>query len=710
MSLSELDTTIFFLINRDLRNSFFDVLMPLITTKAYLFFMPFFLWLFWKDRKKAVITLAIALASVLISDWFSFILKNYFERVRPCNALAGVRELVGCGKSFSIPSNHAVNAFAFATPFYVMFKNRVRVAFIAISLTVGFSRVYVGVHYPADVLAGSVFGILMAMSVIKLYTWSSERYKTEPYTTILLIFLLSLSLFRIYYIQNGPFDLSPDETHYWEWSRRLDLSYYSKGPMIAYLIYLGTSVFGDSAFGIRIMAVILSTLSSIFIYILGKDMYDKKTGLWSAILLQIIPLFSTFGVIFTIDSPFIFFWILSLYFFWKAISYQLSEIKSQETTPPSPPLTKGGNGGVNNSDLPDKAFWVNSKLNSNSSLIYWLLLGLSIGLGLLTKYTMAFFYICAFLFFISSKERRSLLLSRGPYIAFLISIMLFSPVILWNADHGWVTLKHTAGQAHLAQGLALSFQSFLEFFGSQFLVITPLLLILIAFSVWKVRRNFKGMLLFWFSVPVIVFFILKSAQGKVQANWALPGYITGIVAFSSLYLMDFRSVKKVGKIVLITALLLSFIVSAASYYPSAFLVPAEIDPSLRLLGGRLVEVTRIHDEMSASRPVFIFSDKYQISSELAFYVKDHPVTYCINLGRRMNQYDLWPGFDNLIHYDAVFVRSGDVRIPEKVASAFQKVEKKVFTAYTKKHVKIRDYSIFMCYGFKGLIENIPEKY
>jgi len=114
--------------------------------------------------------------------------------------------------------------------------------------------------------------------------------------------------------------------------------------------------------------------------------------------------------------------------------------------------------------------------------------------------------------------------------------------------------------------------------------------------------------------------------------------------------------------------------------------------------------------MSASRPVFIFSDKYQISSELAFYVKDHPVTYCVNLGRRMNQYDLWPGFNNLIHYDALFVRSGDVRIPEKVASAFQKVEKKVFTAYTKKHVRIRDYSIFMCYDFKGLTEDIPEKY
>ena len=75
------------------------------------------------------------------------------------------------------------------------------------------------------------------------------------------------------------------------------------------------------------------------------------------------------------------------------------------------------------------------------------------------------------------------------------------------------------------------------------------------------------------------------------------------------------------------------------------------------------EVSTIYEQMSSRRPVFIFSDKYQVSSELAFYVKGHPVTYCINLGRRMNQYDFWPGFDNLLHYDAIFVRTGDGRIP-----------------------------------------------
>jgi undecaprenyl-diphosphatase len=122
------------------------------------------------------------------------------------------------------------------------------------------------------------------------------------------------------------------------------------------------------------------------------------------------------------------------------------------------------------------------------------------------------------------------------------------------------------------------------------------------------------------------------------------------------------------------------------------------------------EVSEVYEEMSDTHPVFIFSDRYQISSELAFYVKGHPITYCVNLGRRMNQYDLWPGFADRVGHNAIFVRSGDADIPERIASAFGKVEKRVFTAYTKKHAKIRDYSLFLCYDFKGLPEEKPGRF
>jgi len=401
-------------------------------------------------------------------------------------------------------------------------------------------------------------------------------------------------------------------------------------------------------------------------------------------LIQLIPLFSTFGIIFTIDSPFIFFWILSLFFFWEAINSQESGVRS--SCPPTPPH-RGGRA---------------------REEVYWLLLGLSIGFGLLTKYTMAFFYLCAFLF-ILSKEKR-LLLARGPYIAIIISLLVFSPVVLWNAEHDWVTLRHTAGQANIEEGFRITIMRFLEFAGSQFGVITPLLFVLVAISLWKLRRQREGAFLFWFSVPIIAFFLLKSLQAKVQANWAMPGYITGIISFSAFY-KNFYSEGKGRKILITTAVLLTVVITSITHYPSILNLPVKKDPTSRLKGWKElgVEVTKIYDEMSVKRPVFIFSDRYQVSSELAFYVKGHPITYCIVHKRRMNQYDLWPGFQNLLHYDAIFVRIDDTRLPKKIGDSFEGIEKRLFTAYTNDK-KIRDYSIFLCYDFKGMRGEKPGSY
>jgi undecaprenyl-diphosphatase len=685
MSLPEIDALIFLFINKHLQNNMLDTIMMFITEKGYIFFLPPVLWFLFKEQKKTLIVLLLACLSFALSDWIGNTLKYYFERVRPCAVLEGVRTLAGCTSSFSMPSNHAANAFAFAIPFFIMFKKKLRYVFLAGALLIGLSRIHVGVHYPSDVLVGALLGSALALSVLWLYNWSSDKAKERPYPIILFLFLLTVSLFRIFYILNGPLDLSPDEAHYWEWSRRLDWSFYSKGPMIAYLISIGTSLFGDSVFGIRIMAVMCSALGSIFLYILGKNLYDENVGLCSAVILQIIPLYATYGIIFTIDSPLILFWTLSLLLFWKAVSSQ-SQVGIQESN-----LTKE---------------------RKKESQIYWYLLGSAVGLGLLTKYSMALFYPCALLFFLLSKESRKYLLTRGPYIGFIISLLFLSPVIIWNANHDWVSLHHTAGQAHIAEGFRVSMKDFFEFIGSQFGVITPLLLILMALSIWKIRKSSQGSFLFWFAIPVVIFFIFKSIHAKVQANWALPGYITGIIAFSSYYMNRFNSFGRGKRIIIMTALILSLGVTSVAHYSSMLNLPVKLDPTSRLRGWQELgeEVTRIYEEMSATRHVFILSDSYQISSQLAFYVRGHPTTYCINLGRRMNQYDIWPGFYNLNHYDAIFISKGDNQFPENLSRAFQKVEKRLFTAYTKKQIKIRDYSIFLCYDFKGLQEEKPITY
>lgn len=681
MSLREIDTLLFSFINRDLQNSIFDVSMPVITGRYYFLILILMIWLIIKDKKNAVIPILLTVVSVALSDWASNILKHLIERPRPCHVVESVRLLVGCGGSFSMPSNHAANASAIIFALSYQSKKWMRWLVLAVAILVGFSRIYVGVHYLSDVIVGTFIGIIVSILVIYLFEWLLLRYKSRPYSTALLISLLFFSLFRIYYITRGIVDLSPDEAHYWEWSRRLDLSYYSKGPMIAYLIAFGTDVFGDNIFGIRIMAVLFSALSSIFIYLLGKRLFDERTGAAAAILIQIIPLYSVYGVLFTIDSPFIFFWVLSLFLFWEAISRsQVLGLRSQEK--------KSG-------------FWI-----LNSEFYFWIVLGISIGLGLLTKYTMAFFYICAFLFLLTSKQHRNLLLTRWPYISIILSLIVFSPVIVWNAGNDWVTLRHTAGQAHIAEGFSISPVSFAEFIGSQIGVITPVLFVLILYSLFKFRPSAfssQHSFIFWFSIPVIFFFVLKSIHAKVQANWALPGYITGLIAFSTLFIGRWETIKKWLRWVIIVGAIISFTATAIAHYPAIFKLPPKLDPSARIRGWKEIgaEVSRLSDGLSKKGQFFIFSDRYQVSSELAFYVKDHPVTYCVNLGRRMNQYDLWPGFNNLIHSNAVFVTIDDVQMPGAFVTAFDKCEKETFNTYTDGR-KLRGYSIFTCYDFKGL--------
>jgi len=670
MSLPETDTLLFYLINRDLPNAFLDRVMPFVTSHVFLVFLPLVILLAVKEKRKLVPALATGLVAVALADAGSNILKEIFMRQRPCSALEHVHLLVGCGRAYSMPSNHAANAFAFAVTLWFMLRSRLNPLLLAAAALIGFSRVSVGVHYPSDVLVGALLGTGAAYASLSLFRWAEMIYEKRSYEQALVLVLILISFFRLSLIITGPFNLTPDEAHYWEWSRRPDWSYYSKGPMIAWLISIGTLLFGNTELGIRFFAVVLSALSSVLLFRIGKELYDERTGLSSALLIPVVPLFSVFGMLLTIDSPFIFFWVLSLYFFHRII-----------------------------------------RREGNVPLFSWILLGISSGAGLLTKYTMAFFLFSAFLYLIFEKDARKFLKTPGPYLTVIISMLVFSPVIFWNASHGWVTLKHTAGQAHLHEGIVFSLRTFGEFLGSQFGVITPLLFVMSLIALRKVWFTRGGSFLFWFSMPILVFFFLKSIQGKVQANWALTGYITPLVAFSTVYISGWENRSKAVRTATVASVLLALLVTLFAHYPSALRLPDKLDPSTRLAGWKELgkEASVLYKDVSQKSPAFVFSDSYQVASELAFYMDGNPVTYCANAGRRMNQYDLWPGFETLKGQNALFVRAKEKGLPGEVARAFSRCDRQVITVTTIKK-KTMKFTIFSCYDFTGFESQQIERF
>jgi hypothetical protein len=206
-------------------------------------------------------------------------------------------------------------------------------------------------------------------------------------------------------------------------------------------------------------------------------------------------------------------------------------------------------------------------------------------------------------------------------------------------------------------------------------------------------------------------FLFKSLLGKVQVNWALSCYLTGLIVFSAYFLAGFSSLSFRARRLTTAAVSLAVLCTIFIHIACLIPYPANMDPLIKIRCGSAQlgrEVARLAEQLKPQR--FIFSDGYMTASLLAFYMDGQPTTYCVNLNRRFNEFDTWPTFHGLIGYDAVFVMPGDRQMPDQLMDKFQEYQKHLVKTRSAVGGIENVYSVFLCRNFKGMERVMPVRY
>ena len=181
-----IDTKIFKFLNQDMSHESLDSLMMFLSDETTWLVMVAFWLIYCLIKKKFSLLkkyLPVLAVSLMLSDAISFrVLKPGFERLRPCYQFSDVRQVsVRCGSDFGFPSNHAANSFAFAVVMYLLSRNKYRALWFMFAIIISYTRIYLGVHFPGDVLFGAFIGALIAYLVCYLRGLLMAKYsKNSP--------------------------------------------------------------------------------------------------------------------------------------------------------------------------------------------------------------------------------------------------------------------------------------------------------------------------------------------------------------------------------------------------------------------------------------------------------------------------------------------------------------------------------------------------
>lgn len=491
--------------------------------------------------------------------------------------------------------------------------------------------------------------------------------------------VVAFTLFNAVYVAWWcPHDLAPDEAHYWDWSRHLDWGYYSKGPLIAWLIRLGCELFGNTLFGVRSVAVACGGLLLLGLWRLAKNSTGSdRIAVGVLVAAMIHPAMSAAGVIATIDGPFLACWV------WATVAAQRRR---------------------------------------------WLAAGLLVAVGTLAKPTMLLFPACVSLLLILRPEWRS----WRTILFFPMSLLGLIPLVVWNASHEWVSVRHLFGHADNG-GDPAPWYSPLAFVGGQMLLLFGVWFVLWVLAAWRFRpwrTDADAALLWCVSAPVFGVFLLASVKTAGELNWPVAAYLSGAVLVAKLvssqsdkwstlrWRVGLTCVIAVGLVAsvlvrwpgLVRPILAEFLPT-----PTADAAPPvrRVDPTCRLAGWRTL--AKVVDEVrtEVGDDSIIATMAWTVPGELAFYCDGHPTVYTFApaVGDRFSQYDLWrpnPVVNAQAFHGRTFVYVG-TQLPDGV---FDRIEPVRQVTHTEGGVPVASWTVWVGRGYRGFehAETKPPRY
>ena len=708
--LGDFDLTLFRWLNQTCANPVLDLIMRLLSGEYWMWWLIAVAaaWGLLRGTVRVRCFIVVLVTVFLIGEGLiTGPAKKLFQRPRPFVTHTETRLPPGSlkGTSFSLPSGHAAAIAGLAMTAGLFFPRSRRVL-LPLAGGVGLSRIYNGVHYPTDVLAGWATGAAYAWGIARGMQWlwwhvghrwfplwwsrvpdllEPERLMTreamagikvnlDPTTEALhwlrlgRVLIVALMLGRWGYQWAHVIDLSEDEAYQWLWSKHLAWSYYSKPPGIAVAQFIGTSIGGDTEFGVRFLSPLISGVVSWMTFHFLARFVPARTAFWSLLAFCAVPLFVLGGLLLTVDPLTVFFWSVAMFAGWRAIQ--------------------------------------------EDSTAQWLLVGVGLAGTFLCKYFSPFLIAAFALVFWVWPRARGQLRRPGPWLALGCNLLATIPILLWNRQNRGVGWTHLMERGALKEPWKFTLRFFNDFMVVEPMLFNPFffLALVLAVVVYLRRparlevvspRDPDGVLLRYLltmGAPVFIFYLGFTFRGRVQPNWIAPALLPLLmfaVIVGSRTGQDprlgrwFVWLYRIGLALVLPVLVLAHETNWVSKIAGRPL-PAPIDPLRRIRGFRETAklVGDIYAPLAASgRPTYILCHHYGYTGELSFYLPaakarvgtTDPLVYVRRFDTPNNQIWFWPEYEyrNKKGADFLLVFQSDeplVMPVDELKSEFNQVE------------------------------------